>query len=214
MVTALNDFANTLQMGLGIEPDFASPKVFQENRVYLARVPTHSPYMQREEAWCISEKTLQDADVELVALAQGGQLNAFEDLVRRHTQFIYRTLMGILGNPVDAQDAMQDTFLSAFKNIGAFQGRSKFSTWLVTIARNAAFQTLRGRKNVESLDESEHDENGEFRPRQVRAWQDNPEQCHSKAEIRQLVETGILALPAKYRVVVVLRDIEQLSAMK
>ena len=155
--------------------------------------------------------TLQDADVELVALAQGGQLDAFEHLVRRHTQLIYRTLMGILGNPVDAQDAMQDTFLSAFKNIGAFQGRSKFSTWLVTIARNAAFQTLRGRKNVESLDESEHDENGDFRPRQVRAWQDNPEQCHSKAEIRQLVETGILALPTKYRVVVVLRDIEHLS---
>ena len=58
---------------------------------------------------------------------------------------------------------------------------------------------------------AEHEEEGDFRPRQVRSWEDNPEQSHSKSEIKQLVEAGILGLPAKYRVVVVLRDIEQLS---
>jgi RNA polymerase sigma-70 factor (ECF subfamily) len=124
---------------------------------------------------------------------------------------IYRALVAILGNQADAQDAMQDTLLSAFKHIGGFQGRSKFSTWLVSIARNTALQRLRDRKNVESLDQDEYEEARDFRPRQVRAWQDNPEQCYSKAEIRQLVERGILGLPAKYRVVVMLRDIEQLS---
>ena len=55
------------------------------------------------------------------------------------------------------------------------------------------------------------EEEKDFRPRQVRAWQDNPEQCHSKSEMRQLVEGGILALPAKYRAVVMFRDIQQLS---
>ena len=154
----------------------------------------------------------QDVDAELVAQAQGGKLEAFEELVRRHTQLIYRTLMAILGNAIDAQDAMQDTLLSAFKHISGFQGRAKFSTWLVSIARNTALQRLRSRKNVESLDEGEYEEDRDFRPRQVRAWQDNPEQCHSKSEMRQLVERGLLQLPAKYRVVVVLRDIEQLSA--
>ena len=99
--------------------------------------------------------TLRDADAELVAQAQGGSLEAFEELVRRHTQLVYRTLMAMLGNPADAQDAMQDTLLSAFKHISGFQGRSKFSTWLVSIARNTALQHLRGRKNVESLDEGE-----------------------------------------------------------
>jgi len=147
----------------------------------------------------------------LVAQAQGGKLEAFEELVRRHTQLIYRTLMAILGNATDAQDAMQDTLLSAFKHISGFQGRAKFSTWLVSIARNTALQRLRSRKNVESLDQSEYEEDRDFRPRQVRAWQDNPEQCFSKSEIRQLVEKGILALPPKFRVVVMLRDIEQLS---
>ena len=208
VVTAFNNFANTLQMGLGIEPDFAPPPVFEENKVHLsgaALTPTQS-----EGAVCLVH-TLQDADAELVAQAQAGKLEAFEELVRRHTQLIYRTLMAILGNPIDAQDAMQDTLLSAFKHVSGFQGRSKFSTWLVSIARNTALQRLRSRKNIESLDEGECNEEGDLRPRQVRAWQDNPEQSHSKSEIRQLVETGILALPAKFRVVVMLRDIEQLS---
>jgi RNA polymerase sigma-70 factor (ECF subfamily) len=92
-----------------------------------------------------------------------------------------------------------------------FQGRSKFSTWLVSIARNAAFQRLRARKDFESLDEGEYDDDRDFRPRQVKAWQDNPEQCCSKSELRKLVEKGIFGLPAKYRMVVTLRDVEQLS---
>ena len=62
---------------------------------------------------------------------------------------------------------------------------------------------------MESLDEPAGDEE-EFRPRQLRAWQDDPEQAHSKEEIRQIVEKGIMGLPAKYRIAVMLRDIEQL----
>ena len=147
----------------------------------------------------------------MVAQAQGGKLEAFEELVRRHTQLIYRTLTAILGNQVDAQDAMQDALLAAFKHIGGFQGRSKFSTWLVSIARNTALQRLRRRKDVESLDEGGYEEDRDFRPRQVRAWEDNPEQRYSNLETRQLIEKGILELPVKYRVVVMLRDIEQLS---
>jgi len=210
VVTAFNNFANTLSMGLGIEPDFAPPPVFAETKVHLSpAAPT--PMQQRQEVVHVSG-TLQDADADLVAQAQGGQLEAFEALVRRHTQLIYRTLTAILGDPIDAQDAMQDTLLSAFKHISGFLGRAKFSTWLVSIARNTAFKRLRTRNNVESLDEGEYGEDRDFRPRQVRAWQDNPEQCHSKSEMRQLVERGLLELPAKYRVVVMLRDVEQLSA--
>src|SRR5271155_2454115 len=209
VVTALNNFANTLQMGLGIEPDFAPPPVFEENKVHLADAVA-TPIGR--EGGVYRGDVLQDLDAELVAQAQDGKLQAFEALVRRHTQLIYRILMAILGNPADAQDSLQDTLLSAFKHIGGFQGRSKFSTWLVSIARNTALQRLRGRKNVESLDEPEREEEGAFRPRQVRSWADNPEQSHSKSEIQNLVEAGILRLPAKYRVVVVLHDIEQLSA--
>jgi RNA polymerase sigma-70 factor (ECF subfamily) len=208
VMTALTNFLNTVQMGLGIEPDFEPPFVLAQNKVHppaAARRPIAggggvSPRM-----------AVQDPDAGLVGQAQCGNLEAFEELVRRHSRLIYRTLTAILGNPVDAQDAMQDALLSAFKHIGGFQGRSKFSTWLVSITRNTALQRLRGRKYVESLDEGEYEEDRDFRPRQVRAWQDNPEQCYSNSEIRQLVERGILQLPRKLRVVVMLRDIQQLS---
>ena len=206
-VTALNNFANTLQMGLGIEPDFEPPAAFQ-NKAH----PPDASNRRTEVGRIIGGlSTVQDPDAGLVAEAQGGRLEAFEELARRHSQLIYRALAAILGNQADAQDAMQDTLLSAFKHIGGFQGRSKFSTWLVSIARNKALQRLRDGKNVESLDQDDYAEDRDFRPRQVRAWQDNPEQCYSNFEIRQLIERGILGLPAKYRVVVMLRDIEQLS---
>jgi len=208
VVTALNSFANTLQMGLGIEPDFAPPSIFEKNRVNPSGAA--ATLMPREGALLLLE-TSQDPDAGLVAQAQGGELEAFEELVRRHTQLIYRSLVAILGDAEDAQDAMQDTLLSAFKHIGGFEGRSKFSTWLVSIARNAALQRLRSRRKTESLDESDPDEDHNFRPRQIAAWQENPEQSHSQAEMRRLVEKGLLQLPAKYRVVVMLRDIEQLS---
>ena len=207
VVTALNNFANTLQMGLGIEPDFEPPPVFQKNKMHLSD-SAQTPIGGEGAVHLVD---VMDTDAECVAQAQRGNLQAFEELARRHSQLIYRALAAILGNPADAQDAMQDTLLSAFKHIGGFQGRSKFSTWLVSIARNSAFQRLRRGKNVESLDDGAYNEEKDFRPRQVMAWQDNPEQFYSRSEIRQLVERGILALPANYRAVVMLRDIQQLS---
>ena len=208
-VTALNNFANTVQMGLGIEPDFGAPVVFEKSKANPSGdAPTLMP---REGGVVHLVEISQDADSELVAQAQAGNLEAFEELVRRHTQLIYRALIAILGDAADAQDTMQDTLLSAFKHIGGFQGRSKFSTWLVSIARNAALQRLRDRRSTESLDPIDAEKDCNFRPRQIAAWQENPEQSHSKSEIRQLVERGLLQLPAKYRIVVMLRDVEQLS---
>lgn len=208
VVTALNNFANTLQMGLGIEPDFETHPVFEKNRVNLsgvARTPIAGERVVHLEG------VLPDPDAGLVAEAQSGNLEAFEQLARRHSQLVYRALTAILGNPAEAQDAMQDTLLRAFKHIGGFQGRSKFSTWLVTIARNTALERLRRGKYLDSLDEGECNEEQDFRPRQIGDWRDNPEECCSKSEMRQLVERGILALPAHYRVVVMLRDVQQAS---
>jgi RNA polymerase sigma-70 factor (ECF subfamily) len=209
VMTALTNFLNTLQMGLGTVPDFEPRLVFGPNKVHLP--PAESRPTQDSSAVPLPSTVVEDADAGLVAKAQTGSLEAFEALIRRHSPCVYRTLMAILADPEEAKDAMQDVFLSAFKNIAKFAGRSKFSTWLVSIARNTAFQRLRDRKNMESLDEDVSGEEEEFRPRQVRAWQDDPELMYSHAEIRQLVEKGIMRLPTKLRVVVMLRDIEQLS---
>jgi RNA polymerase sigma-70 factor (ECF subfamily) len=109
---------------------------------------------------------------------------------------------------------MQDTFLKVFQHIGDFQGRSKFSTWVVTIASNTGVQRLRERRRVESLDEAPGEEETDFRPRQVRAWVEDPEGLCSKAERRSLVESAMMQLPPKYRIVLMLRDIEQLSGLE
>ncbi|HTX33987.1 MAG TPA: peroxidase-related enzyme [Bryobacteraceae bacterium] len=201
--TAFNKFLNTLQMGLGVTPDFEPLRVFGPPETHLSH-GADRPTMGVQG----------DPDVELVAKVQGGDLNSFEELVTRHSRRVYRTLVGIIGDGAEAQDAMQDTFLKAFQHIGKFQGHSKFSTWLVTIAHNTGVQRLRERRPTESLDELTSDSDGDFAPRQVRSWVEDPEQLCSRSQSRALVESALMRLPPKYRVVLVLRDIEQLSGQE
>lgn len=208
-VVALNNFSNSLQMGLGFEPDFEVPAAFQQ-AILKPFAPLGTP-MAGDPAIPTFVTAISDPDAELVAQAQAGDLDAFEMLVRRNTQSVFRALVAILGDTDEAQDVMQEVFLSAFKHIVRFEGRSKVSTWFASIARNAAFQHIRKRKDTESLDSADSSEDGNFRPRQVRAWQDDPEQNYSKAQVRKLVEKGILQLSPTYRTVLMLRDIEQLS---
>jgi RNA polymerase sigma-70 factor (ECF subfamily) len=151
-----------------------------------------------------------DADWGIVSRVQRGEINAFEDLVRRHGRRVHLTLAGILRKDEDIDDAVQDTFIKAFQHIGGFQGRSTFLTWLTRIAINTGLQRLRGRRDVESLDDAA-DTAEDFHPRQVQAWQDNPEQAYSKTVMRELVWNAVMELPLHYRVVVMLRDLQQLS---
>ncbi len=171
--------------------------------------PPKKVHLPAEEPRHISVTVSADPDADWVARVQAGDLDAFEELMNRHNKRVYRTLVGILGNPDEARDAMQDTFLKAFQHLSRFQGRSKFSTWLISIASNEALQRLRERRPTESLDDSGPDDEA-YRPRQVQAWTDDPEQLYSQTELRSLIETGVKRLPAKYRVVLMLRDIEQL----
>jgi len=197
-VTALNNFLNTLQMGLGTTPD-VKPRHVYGLKDALVTLAEERP----------QERAQIDPDASLVARVKAGDLDAFEELVTRHSRRVHRTLVGIVGNVPEAQDAFQETFLKAFRHISSFQGRSTFSTWLLTIASNTGLQCLRERKPLESFDDDHETE--EFHPRLVRAWANNPEQLYSEAERRQIVEHAVTMLPAKYRVVLVLRDIEQLS---
>jgi RNA polymerase sigma-70 factor (ECF subfamily) len=207
VVTAgFGNFLNTLVAGLGVAPDFEPTRELRLEREDL------QPTAEAANAGLLRPAaTTEDPDSDLVFRVQAGEIEAFEDLVRRHEQRVYRAMVAILRDPEAAQDAVQDAFLKAFKHIRDFKGRSRFATWLMTISRNTALQFLRDREEVESLDEGSDDEEG-FRPRQVRAWQDNPEELCSKREMRDLVERKLLELPSKYRVVIMLRDIEQLPA--
>ncbi len=154
-----------------------------------------------------------DPDQPLVARAQAGDMEAFEALVERHGRRVYRMILGITGNTSDSEDGVQNTFLKAYQHVGEFQGQSKFSSWLTRIAMNEGLEILRRRrsKGNQSLDEWDAEDEETFRPRSIRPWEEDPERQYSQAQVREIVEREIMKLPAKYRVAVMLRDLEQLN---
>jgi RNA polymerase sigma-70 factor (ECF subfamily) len=225
VMTGLTSYLNTLhtlQMGLGTVPDFEPRRVFGLQAGPALKAASRAggemvnrlgvpPGLTGVARAPVPQVAVADPDAALVARVRGGDLAAFEELVRNHQRRIYRTLIGITGNAEDAEDGTQNAFLKAFERIDKFRGAAKFSTWLIRIAINEGIQRLRSRKRVTALDDNGSEDAEEFRPRQVRAWDDNPEQLYSKAEMRKLVERALMKLPAGYRMVVMLRDIEQLS---
>ena len=159
-----------------------------------------------------SASPVVDEDGDLVRRSRAGELDAFDELIRRHQQRIYRTLITITRSPEDAEDALQNVFLKAYQYLGGFQGASKFVTWLTRIAINEGTERLRSRKDFDSLDEQNIENEPPFQPRNVAAWQVNPEEAYSQTELRELVERALMRLPVKYRVVIMLRDMQQLTA--
>ena len=151
-------------------------------------------------------------ELALVQSAKAGDVGAFEELVRRYDRNVFRIAQHITQNREDAEDVVQDAFIKAFSNLKQFQGQSKFYTWLVRIAVNEALMKLRRRRpeRMVSLDEDVKTEDDSV-PREVADWSPNPEQQYSQAELRDILDRTIHGLPASFRTVFVLRDVEGLS---
>src|SRR6266487_1617192 len=161
------------------------------------------------------ENKVTDAPSEesiLVEAARSGDIGAFESLVRRYDRNVFRIAQHITQNREDAEDVVQDAFLKAYQNLGQFQGQSKFYTWLVRIAVNEALMRLRRRRpdRMVSIDEDVQTEEDSV-PREVADWSPNPEQQYNQAELREILDKTIHGLPATFRTVFVLRDVEGLS---
>ncbi len=155
-------------------------------------------------------KLVRDPDVALIDRALSGDDQAFETLVKQHEGRVYRTALGIVGKPEDAEEALQDTFLKAYQHLKDFRRDSRFTTWLTRIAINAALNKLRGQRDTTSLDD-EGELNAGFLPRRFESWQEDPERWYAKEEIRLIVQEAIQSLPPEYRAVLVLRDISELD---
>jgi RNA polymerase sigma-70 factor, ECF subfamily len=151
-------------------------------------------------------------EMQLVRRAKRGDDQAFEELVRRYDRNVFRIAQHITQNREDAEDVVQEAFLKAYSNLGKFQEQSKFYTWLVRIAVNEALMKLRRRKpeRTVSLDEEVKTEDDSL-PREVADWSPNPEQMYNQAELRDILTRTIQGLPAGFRTVFVLRDVEGLS---
>jgi RNA polymerase sigma-70 factor, ECF subfamily len=148
----------------------------------------------------------------LVNAARGGDVGAFEQLVKKYDRNVFRIANHITQNREDAEDVVQDAFLKAFQNLGQFQGQSKFYTWLVRIAVNEALMRLRRRRPERMVSLDEDINTGEDTiPREVADWSPNPEQLYNQSELREILQKTIQGLPPSFRTVFVLRDVEGLS---
>ena len=150
----------------------------------------------------------------LVAAAKKGDAAAFEELVNRYEDKIFRLTKNITGNQEDAEDAMQDAFLKAYSHLQDFHGDSRFYTWLVRIAANEALMRLRKRRpNQLSLDEPVEGDT-DLMPRELEDWGPGPEKSYAQAELQGILAELIDQLDPEFRIVLVLRDLEELSTQE
>jgi RNA polymerase sigma-70 factor (ECF subfamily) len=148
------------------------------------------------------------ADDEVVARVRGGDLLSFEILMRRHNRTIFRAARAILRSDDEAEDVMQHAYLRAFEHLHDYQGQARFAAWITRIAVYEALARLRRRKLVTPLDECDAEEADMTSTQQQ---QSSPEQRVSDAELRAITEAAIDELPRDFRLVFVLRAIEQMS---
>jgi len=130
---------------------------------------------------------------------------AFWLIIKRHNQRLYRVARAVLDNDTEAEDVLQETYIHAFTHLSDFRGDARLSTWLTRIALNEALGRRRQRHplvGVEFL---------EVMAAPVSAYKPDPEQATALAEIRRLIESAVDALPEPFRIVLVMRDIGEIS---
>ena len=152
-------------------------------------------------------------EASLIDRVVDGDHEAFADLLKPYERMIYVTALSVLGNEADAEEAAQEAILKAFRGLPRFRKESKFSTWLVQIVINESKMKLRKdrRRLYDSLDEGTQNEDGDYTPRDFADWREIPSEALENQELRQALATALATLPAKYRSVLVLRDVQQLS---
>ena len=143
------------------------------------------------------------------------ELEGFDRLYRDHVDLIYRYAHRLCGETESAKDLVQETFLNAYQALKDFRGDAKVSTWLYTIASRACIRMRRKRKGEPehelSLEEFVPTSEGEFRL-QIPMDGLSPEEAFQNKELREALDQAIDKLPKKYRMALVLRDMEGLSA--
>jgi RNA polymerase sigma-70 factor (ECF subfamily) len=156
------------------------------------------------------------SEAELLKGLRAGEPGAYRRMVELHSANVYNVALKLLGDEQEAEDVLQETFLSAFQAIDRFEGRSKLATWLYRIAYNASLMRLRklGRMTTFSLDETlvGEDEAGERESRHLVDWSTIPDDQLLTAEARQEMDRAIAELPETLRSTFVLRDIQGLSS--
>jgi RNA polymerase sigma-70 factor, ECF subfamily len=151
-------------------------------------------------------------EAQMIASILAGNSQAFHELIRPYERSVYVMALSLLKNEADAEDAAQEAFLKAYRNLAGFRAEAKFSTWLISIVLNEARSRLRRKSAVkmESLDEPQ-DEQGHVSPALLRDWREIPSEAVERGEVRVMLQQAISDLPPIYREIFLLRDVEELS---
>jgi RNA polymerase sigma-70 factor (ECF subfamily) len=160
------------------------------------------------------ERTDAGSESRLVSRLKSGEDAAFAEVIELYGGRCLAVARRFMRSEDDAQDAVQDAFLSMFKNIGRFDGQSRLSTWLHRIVVNACLMKLRSKQrrpetSIEGLLPTFVEDGHSAKP--YRAWRDEPGKAGEREELRRLVREKIDELPEGYRDVLLLRDIEGLD---
>ena len=149
---------------------------------------------------------------ELVLLAKQGDDQAFAQLMRDNEKRIYNLTLRMTGNPEDAMDLAQDTFLNAWKGLKFFKGDSAFSTWLYRLASNACIDFLRRQKRRQDISAPlAADSEDEDRLPEVPDDRFRPDTQLEQQELRRAVDEGLRQLSLEHRQVLVMREVNGLS---
>jgi len=166
--------------------------------------------MPRNSALCP-----QESDAELVHGIAANDHAAFERLMRRYNSRLFRIARAILKDDAEAEDAVQDAYLEAFRHIGEFRGESQVATWLTRIAINQALMRLRRHKRDHVVVPFPGDANAPAAQIEVVDRKaESPATATLRAEIRNVVEARIDELPPAFRAVFIMRDVEEMTVQE
>ncbi len=155
-------------------------------------------------------KTVGKTDEQLIRAVSQGDKSAFTALVNRYEETVYRFSYKVCRDRKKAEEALQDTFITVYRKLDSFDGKSKFSTWLYSIVTNNCLMTHRRRKLddlLESLDDPPMKDDGTF-AKSIAKWEETPADILIKKEFQTHLDKAVLKLPVEYRLVFVLRDLE------
>jgi RNA polymerase sigma-70 factor, ECF subfamily len=158
----------------------------------------------------VSQTTLDEA--KLVRQAIAGEEGALEILFAQHSRALYQTALRLLGNPEDAEDALQEAMLSAYRNLPRFEGRSQFSTWMTRIVINAALMRRRSKRAHPALSLDDSAEDKTPIAERFADGHPSPEQIYASAELSARVKENLQTLSPLLRNAFELRELEGLTA--
>ncbi len=155
-----------------------------------------------------------DDDRPLVEQAQSGEYAAFEQLVEKYEGRVYALAMHILRRADEAQDVVQQTFLTVMEHLRSFRHEARFSTWLTRVATNHALGIWRKRSRQRTVSLSGREGEPDLdlpHPQFIAQWRESPDEIAARRETREILDQELDALDEKYRLVFLLRDVEELS---